>query len=289
MSIDKEGGRAWQMMYLWSLQVVRRQALAGVLTPPIHAQLNKELSLIADCCGNLFACSYQVLPFIYTQLVSFACTIYLVAIAFLKGVHFTQDESLTYGLIIPFINVFLTTFTIFGLLEVGDTIMDPFGNDPEDYAIVHFVEHTAQACNEAMLSPDAPPPARERDGARSEPEGDRLASTAMLAALKETVEALRQQVAAGGSTSGSPQRRAGSPNRAFSQGASRNKEHPGKTVTASRSPEKSKRGNADRSPSRSTSRACTPISGGEPTRSLSTLSMSSAGTGTGPPRSSLHS
>ena len=125
MSIDKEGGRAWQMMYLWSLQVVRRRALAGVLTPPIHAQLNKELSLIADCCGNLFACSYQVLPFIYTQLVSFACTIYLVAIAFLKGVHFTQDESLTYGLIIPFINVFLTTFTIFGLLEVGDTIMDP--------------------------------------------------------------------------------------------------------------------------------------------------------------------
>jgi len=188
IDIDKEGGRAWQMMYLWCLQVVKRQALAGALTPPIHAQLNKELSTIADCCGNLFACSYQVLPFIYTQLVSFACTVYLVVTAFLKGVLFTPDQSLTYGLIVPFINVFLTTFTIFGLLEVGDTIMDPFGNDPEDYAIVHFVEHTAQASNEAMLSPDAPPPTRERGGAhleRERPERDSLASTAMLTTMKE--------------------------------------------------------------------------------------------------------
>ena len=28
----------------------------------------------------------------------------------------------------------------FGLIEVGETILDPFGNDPEDFALLHFVE-----------------------------------------------------------------------------------------------------------------------------------------------------
>ena len=28
----------------------------------------------------------------------------------------------------------------FGLIEVGETILDPFGDDPEDFALLHFVE-----------------------------------------------------------------------------------------------------------------------------------------------------
>ena len=47
---------------------------------------------------------------------------------------------------------------MFGLLEVGDTILDPFGNDPEDYAVVHFVEHTAFASLEATRAKPAPLP-----------------------------------------------------------------------------------------------------------------------------------
>jgi len=30
----------------------------------------------------------------------------------------------------------------FGLIEVGETILDPFGTDPEDFALLHFVEVT---------------------------------------------------------------------------------------------------------------------------------------------------
>ena len=71
-----------------------------------------------------------MLPFIYTQLVAMCCTMYLVCTAFLKGINFTPDNSFTFGLIVPGLNILLTSLAIFGLLEVGDTVMDPFGGDP---------------------------------------------------------------------------------------------------------------------------------------------------------------
>ena len=50
----------------------------------------------------------------------------------------------------PVGHVLLTTFATFGLLEVGSTIMDPFGKDPEDFAITHLVEWTAVASLDAI-------------------------------------------------------------------------------------------------------------------------------------------
>ena len=34
--------------------------------------------------------------------------------------------------------------------QVGHTIVDPFGDDPEDFAILHFVEFTIAASYEAI-------------------------------------------------------------------------------------------------------------------------------------------
>ena len=76
-------------------------------------------ALLPDQRSSLFGAD-QVMPFIYTQLVSLACTIFLVASAFLKGVHFTPKQSYTFGIIVPAFNVALTTITVFGLLEVAD-------------------------------------------------------------------------------------------------------------------------------------------------------------------------
>jgi hypothetical protein len=72
--------------------------------------------------------------------------------AFLLGLSNTVEESFTFGLIIPMLNCTLTTVSVFGLLEVGSTMLDPFGGDPEDYAIVHFVEHVAFATQEVILA-----------------------------------------------------------------------------------------------------------------------------------------
>ena len=60
VDIDAQGGRTWTTLMLWALQVVDRQAKAGALSPPIHAQMNRLILDIGDATGNLFAFSYQV-------------------------------------------------------------------------------------------------------------------------------------------------------------------------------------------------------------------------------------
>ena len=49
------------------------------------------------------------------------------------------------GLVVPLIYVILTNVTIYGLLSVGDTVIDPFGDDYEDFAVLRFVEHTTKS------------------------------------------------------------------------------------------------------------------------------------------------
>ena len=70
------------------------------------------------------------------------CTLFLLFNAFLKGLYFSPDVSFTFGIMLPSCSVLTTTLAVFGLLEVGDTILDPFGSDPEDFAVLHFIEWT---------------------------------------------------------------------------------------------------------------------------------------------------
>ena len=79
----------------------------------------QQVVQIGDALKALYAYSYQVLPFIYTHLVSLSCTIFLLVNAFLKGMNFHPESSYTFGLFLPAAYVLLTTLTVYGLLEVG--------------------------------------------------------------------------------------------------------------------------------------------------------------------------
>ena len=61
----------------------------------------------------------QVLPFIYTHLVSLSSTLFLAFNAFLKGLYFTPQAGYLFGLTLPLCSVLLQMFAIFGLLEVA--------------------------------------------------------------------------------------------------------------------------------------------------------------------------
>ena len=116
---------------------------SAVISPPIHAQMQTSVDETVNHIKNLFAYRFQVLPFIYTHLVSTCSTIYLVYQAFYKGQYFDPQADVGYGLAVPLCGTILTTITTYGLLEVGNTILDPFGDDPEDFALLHFVESAA--------------------------------------------------------------------------------------------------------------------------------------------------
>ena len=164
VNIDDEGLRVVSDYICWSLDVIDEQVgVAKRFSPPNHANLNNHVVLVGDCVKRLYAHAYQILPFIYTHLVSLSCTIFLACNAFIKGLYFQPEVSYTFGLWLPCLNITITTLTIFGLLEVGDTILDPMGTDPEDFAIVHLVEWTIQA------SYDATRPAKRASDSKSRP------------------------------------------------------------------------------------------------------------------------
>ena len=41
----------------------------------------------------------------------------------------------------PLVGLSVAVLSTYGLLEVGNTILDPFGDEPEDFALTHFVEY----------------------------------------------------------------------------------------------------------------------------------------------------
>ena len=93
---------------------------------------------------------HQVLPFIYTHLVSALSTFYLMVTAFLIGLYFEPGEPAVFFICLSLIGLFVAILSTFGLLEVGSTILDPFGEDPEDFALTHFVEYAMGVSREAI-------------------------------------------------------------------------------------------------------------------------------------------
>jgi len=155
INLDENGSRACSMFEVWAFEVVKGEARRttkgeGDLTPPIQARLQGEINNVGVCIKRLFAYRYQVMPFIYTHLVSLACFIYLAVTAFLAGIKWKPESSVTFGLTVPMILLITKIFSTFGLIEVGETILDPFGSDPEDFAILHFVEVTCCSSHEAI-------------------------------------------------------------------------------------------------------------------------------------------
>jgi len=152
VGLDNNGARACNMYEVWALELVREEVYrkGARVSPPIHARLQSEVTDIGDHVKKLFAYRYQVLPFIYTHLVSALSTFYVLSDAVVKGLQFAPDEYVVFSLLVPFIGLLIVTLATFGLLEVGNTILDPFGGDAEDFALLHFVEYALCMSYEAI-------------------------------------------------------------------------------------------------------------------------------------------
>ena len=132
------------------MEVIRDECNRCKVPAPIQAMLQKEVSEIGHHIKKLFGYRYQVLPFIYTHLVSALSTFYLFVTAFLKGLHFVPGVPVVMGLVLPLIGLLIAILSTYGLVEVGSTILDPFGDEPEDFALTHFVEHAVGVSREAI-------------------------------------------------------------------------------------------------------------------------------------------
>jgi hypothetical protein len=165
IDVDSSGSRACSMFEVWSFEVIRGEAIRGVngsLPPPIAARQMEDVSRAGKSIKRLFAYRFQVLPFIYTQLVSLSAAVYLSFSAFIRGLSFLPGSPAGLSLVLPLLSTLTLTLAVFGLLVVGDTILDPFGDDHEDFAVLHFVSTTCAASWEAIQIDAAPIRAKEQ-------------------------------------------------------------------------------------------------------------------------------
>ena len=82
-----------------------------------------------------------MLPYIYTHLVSTACTIYLILHAIVKGLAFDAGATLVEGLLLPAVETALLSLTVLGLLLIGNLLANPLGQNKESFAVCHFVNY----------------------------------------------------------------------------------------------------------------------------------------------------
>ena len=85
-----------------------------------------------------------MIPFAYSHLVSFGSFSYLLFLAVAKAVRFTPEADYLSGLVLPCASFAIMTITAIGLIEIGQAISDPWGNDPEDFAVPRFLHATAK-------------------------------------------------------------------------------------------------------------------------------------------------
>ena len=96
------------------------------------------------------------MPFVYSHLVSLCCGIFLVGDCLVNALKFNPDASIMFGLVLPSLGSTLLTFSIFGLLEIGCALANPFGMDLEDFTICTIVEACAKSGLEVINQVTAP-------------------------------------------------------------------------------------------------------------------------------------
>jgi hypothetical protein len=156
IDLDNQGARAWSTCMVWALEVVHCRYENNDFPAPIHKEMAELINDCGDGLSRLYAQEYQVLPYIYTHLVSSACAMFLLGHAFLKGLYFDVDASYTFGLVLPCCSIFLMAMTVLGLLQIGSLLANPLGPYRESFAICHFVNYTCSTSLDVVSVEAAP-------------------------------------------------------------------------------------------------------------------------------------
>ena len=142
--VDTAGGTHYNMCAVWAQGVLHEALQAGQCHHEVFRAMQSEILELRQCFNAIFAYQYQVIPFSYSHLVSAACFFYLLGVSFLKAARFRPDASLFGGLILPALSFWIALITTIGLIDIGQCIADPWGNDPEDFAVPRFLHSTAK-------------------------------------------------------------------------------------------------------------------------------------------------
>jgi len=148
---------------LWALKLVCKARSKGEVTlePPIYANFVSTFEYIETCNRTILNYGWVEFPLAYTQVATFSVYIYFFAALF--GRQFLepslQDETfphvnVDFSTSDPFNrhtpNVYIPFFTLIefisymGWIKVAETLLNPFGDDDEDFDINYLIDRNLQ-------------------------------------------------------------------------------------------------------------------------------------------------
>ncbi|XP_029064369.1 bestrophin-1 isoform X1 [Monodon monoceros] len=160
------------MPWVWFANLSTKAWIEGRIRDPVLLQsLLNEMNTLRTQCGQLYAYDWISIPLVYTQVVTVA--VYSFFLACLMGRQFLNPAKAYPGhemdLVVPLFT-FLQFFFYAGWLKVAEQLINPFGEDDDDFETNWIVDRSLQVSLLAVdeMHQDLPP--MERDMYWNEPE-----------------------------------------------------------------------------------------------------------------------
>ncbi|XP_032345473.1 bestrophin-1 [Camelus ferus] len=160
------------MPWVWFANLSTKAWIEGRIRDPVLLQsLLNEMNTLRSQCGHLYAYDWISVPLVYTQVVTVA--VYSFFLACLIGRQFLNPAKAYPGhemdLVVPLFT-FLQFFFYAGWLKVAEQLINPFGEDDDDFETNWIVDRSLQVSLLAVdeMHQDLPP--MERDMYWNEPE-----------------------------------------------------------------------------------------------------------------------
>ena len=138
-----------------------------VIEPPVYANLISSFDYVEGCNRKILNFGWVNFPLAYTQVASVSVFVYFLAALFGRqflepqpahldkatfpnmsistSIHASPFESHTPDLYIPFFTI-IEFLSYMGWIKVAETLLNPFGDDDDDFEINYIIDRNLQTC-----------------------------------------------------------------------------------------------------------------------------------------------
>ncbi|XP_048517093.1 bestrophin-2 isoform X2 [Dendroctonus ponderosae] len=131
----------------WAANITTRARHEGIIRDDCSVKcILEQINIFRSKCGEMLAYDWISIPLVYTQVVTIAVYTYFL-ITVIGNQFIEVDKKYVDRLIFsfPFMPV-LEFFFYMGWLKVAETLINPFGEDDDDFDVVWMIDRHIQVC-----------------------------------------------------------------------------------------------------------------------------------------------
>ncbi|CAL4068349.1 unnamed protein product [Meganyctiphanes norvegica] len=149
----------WWIPLTWAMGVVRKARNEEQIKSDRMANtINGEIIKLRSSCGSLLSYDWINVPLVYTQVVTIA--LYSFFLTSLMGRQFTKTNDVDFY--VPIFTILQFIFYV-GWLKVAEALMNPFGEDDDDFEILYLIKRNKEAAYLIVDDMHVDPPEPQED------------------------------------------------------------------------------------------------------------------------------